>query len=103
MGILNKFGGVMKRQKLGRAAGAAAVLTLGTASMAAAQDLSPVTGFFTTLGTALTGTLGRAVGLVALAGVGLAFMTGRMNWMLAGSIALGLAILFGAATVLSGY
>lgn len=103
MGILNKIGRMVKRQKIGRAAGAAAVLTVGTASMAMAQDLSPVTGFFTTIGTALTGTLGRAVGLVALAGVGLAFMTGRMNWMFAGSIAIGLVILYGAATILSGF
>lgn len=70
---------------------------------AMAQDLSPVTTFFTTIGTALTGTLGRAVGLVALCAVGFLFMTGRMNWMFAGSILIGLVILFGAATILAGF
>lgn len=82
-----------------------AVLALAlavAASPALAQDLSPVNTFFTTLGTALTGTTGRAIGLVALAGVGLMFLTGRMNWGFAFSIVLGLVILFGAATILGG-
>ena len=90
-------------KKAGRVAGLATVLTVAGTSAALAQDLSPVTNFFTTLGEALTGTLGRAIGLVALAGVGLAFATGRMNWMFAASVLIGLAILFGAATLLSGY
>ncbi|MEO1109884.1 MAG: TrbC/VirB2 family protein [Pseudomonadota bacterium] len=84
-----------------------AALTLILAAVminpAIAQDLSPVTTFFTTIGTALTGTLGRAVGLVALCAVGFLFMTGRMNWMFAGSILIGLVILFGAATILAGF
>ncbi|MBM9595048.1 TrbC/VirB2 family protein [Roseitranquillus sediminis] len=72
------------------------------ATPALAQDLSPVNTFFTTLGTALTGTTGRAIGLVALAGVGLMFLTGRMNWGFALSICLGLVILYGAGTILGG-
>lgn len=90
-------------KKIGRVAGVTAALTVVGTSAAMAQDLSPVTNFFTTVGDALTGTLGRAIGLVALAGVGIAFMTGRMNWMLAGSVLIGLAILYGAATLLAGY
>lgn len=70
---------------------------------ALAQDLSPVTAMLTTIGTALVGPLGRAAGLVALAACGFAFMTGRMNWQLAGSIVIGLVILFGAATILAGF
>lgn len=70
---------------------------------AAAQDLSPINTFFTTLGTALTGATGRAIGLVALAAVGIAFLFGRMNLGLAVSICVGLVILFGAATILSGF
>ncbi|WP_420337028.1 TrbC/VirB2 family protein [Roseibium sp.] len=79
------------------------IATLAFMNPAMAQDLSPVTTFFTTIGTALTGTLGRAVGLVALCAVGFLFMTGRMNWMFAGSILIGLVILFGAATILAGF
>ena len=81
----------------------AALMSVVLISPAAAQDLSPITTFFTTIGTALTSTLGRAIGLVALAAVGIMFMTGRMNWAFAASIAIGLVILFGAATILAGF
>ena len=94
MGILNP---------LIRALCFAAITTLIITSPAAAQDLSPVTNFFNTIGTALTGTVGRAIGLVALAAVGLLFMTGNMNWRFAASITIGLVILFGAATILAGF
>lgn len=70
---------------------------------ASAQDLSPITSMLTSIGTALTGTLGRALGLVAVAAVGILFLMGRMNWMFAASIVIGLVILFGAATILAGF
>ena len=43
--------------------------SLAVGGPAVAQDLSPIDTFFGTLGTALTGTTGRAIGLVALAAV----------------------------------
>ena len=52
---------------------------------------------------ALTGTTGRAIGLVALAAVGVMFLFGRMNMGFAVSICVGLVILFGAATILGGF
>ena len=70
---------------------------------AMAQDLSPIDTFFATLGAALTGTTGRAIGLVALAAVGILFLFGRMNMGFAVSICVGLVILFGAATILGGF
>ena len=73
------------------------------ASPALAQDFSAIDAFFTTVGTALTGTTGRAMGLVALCGVGIMLLAGRMNWAFALSVCLGLAILFGAASILAGY
>ena len=79
----------------------AATVLLGGPAMA--QDLSPIDTFFTTLGTALTGTTGRAIGLVALAAVGIMFLFGRMNMGFAVSICVGLVLLFGAATILSGF
>lgn len=82
------------------AALAAALVVSGPAM---AQDLSPINTFFTTLGTALTGATGRALGLVALAAVGIMFLFGRMNMAFAVSIVVGLVILFGAATILSGF
>ncbi len=86
-----------------RAFGLALIATFLITSPAAAQDLSPVTNMLTAIGTALTGPLGRAIGLIALAGVGILFLTGRMNWMYAGSVVVGLVILFGAATILAGF
>ena len=77
--------------------------TLLIAPPAAAQDLSPITTMLQTIGTALTGPVGRALGLVALAAVGILFLTGRMNWLYAGSVVIGLVILFGAATILAGF
>ena len=82
---------------------AVALALVCAASPALAQDLSPINNFFQTIGTALTSTTGRAIGLVALAAVGLMFLVGRMNWMFAGSVALGLVILFGAGTILAGF
>lgn len=70
---------------------------------AMAQDLSPINTFFATLGTALTGATGRAIGLVALAAIGILFLFGRMNMGFAVSICVGLVILFGAATILGGF
>ena len=68
-----------------------------------AQDLSPINDFFQTVGDALTGTTGRAIGLVAVAGLGVLFFTGRLQLMASLSIGLGLVILYGAATILSGF
>ena len=82
---------------------AALAATFLLSGPAMAQDLSPINTFFTTLGTALTGATGRALGLVALAAVGIMFLFGRMNMAFAVSIVVGLVILFGAATILSGF
>ena len=90
-----------------RRALAVGTATLGigllAASPALAQDLSPITTMLNSIGTALTGPVGRALGLVSLAAVGILFMMGRMNWMFAGSIVVGLVILFGASTILAGF
>ncbi|WP_053999691.1 TrbC/VirB2 family protein [Ahrensia marina] len=86
-----------------RASFFAMLATFVVISPAAAQDLSPVTTMLTSIGTALTGPVGRALGLVALAAVGILFLTGRMNWLYAGSVVVGLVILFGAATILAGF
>lgn len=92
--------GILNRATLMPPAILAAICLAGPAI---AQDLSPLTSFFVTIGETLTSTLGQAVALVALAAVGLLFMTGRMNWGFAASIAIGIVILFGAATILAGF
>jgi len=102
MGILENIGKSLKSRAL-VFTGTMLAATALTIFPAAAQNLDPITNMLTTIGTALTGPLGRAFGLVALAGVGFAFMTGRMNWLLAGAIVVGLAILFGSAAILDGF
>jgi len=94
MGILNSWAKTL---------GLTLTATLLVTSPAAAQDLSPITTMLQQIGTALTGPVGRALGLVALAAVGILFLTGRMNWLYAGSVVIGLVILFGAATILAGF
>lgn len=84
--------------------GAIAVLTTMILTVpASAQDLSPITTMLQSIGTALTGPVGRALGLVAVAAIGILFLTGRMNWLYAASVVIGLVILFGAATILAGF
>ena len=120
MGILNRISALAdrtaKRMHAKRSCSSGirsrCALTLGTATLgiglvaaspALAQDLSPITSMLNSIGTALTGPVGRALGLVALAAVGILFMLGRMNWMFAASIFVGLVILFGASTILAGF
>jgi type IV secretion system protein VirB2 len=79
------------------------IISLLIASPALAQDLSPITSMLQTIGTALTGPLGQGLGLVAVAAIGILFLTGRMNWIYAASVFVGLVILFGAATILAGF
>lgn len=73
------------------------------AGPAFAQDLSPIDGFFTNIGQAITGTTGQAIALVGLCAIGLIFMAGKMNIGFALSICLGIVIVFGAATILGGF
>lgn len=86
-----------------RAIGLALLATFLITTPAAAQDLSPITTMLTTIGTALSGPVGRALGLIALIAVGILFLTGRMNWIYAASVVIGLVIIFGAATILAGF
>ncbi|WP_435169727.1 TrbC/VirB2 family protein [Falsirhodobacter sp. 1013] len=94
MAVLTRYGQLV-------ALALAALITLSLPALA--QDLSPVNTMLGNIGDALTGATGRALGLIALAGVGIAFLIGRMNWMLAISVVVGLAILFGAGTMLDGF
>ncbi len=49
------------------------------ANPALAQDFSPVNTFLTTVGTALTTTTGRALGLIVVAGAGIMCFSGRLG------------------------
>jgi type IV secretion system protein VirB2 len=102
MGILNRMKTGLKREETVLALVAAVMFTAATTMPALAQELSPITNMLTKLGTALTGPVGKAVGLIAVIAVGFSAFTGRMNWMFAGSVLLGLTLVFGAATIMNG-
>jgi type IV secretion system protein VirB2 len=81
--------------------GAAAILMLSTGP-SAAQEFSGITNFIEGIVDALTGPLGKACAAIAVIAIGFVFMLGRMDWTFAISIILGIAIVFGGATFVSG-
>lgn len=76
---------------------------LSTVTPAAAQDLSPITTMINNVATALTGPVGIALGVLALAIVGVSLAMGRLDFVRAGAVFLGLAILYGAAAIQAGF
>ena len=66
---------------------------------ALAQELAPlenVVDFFVDF---LTGAFARSVAIIAVAVLGFLGLTGRLRWAIAGSVILGIALIFGAATI----
>ena len=64
-----------------------------------AQDAAPVEGVLDWFVGVLQGNLARSVAIVAVCFLGFMFLTGRMMWNVAFSIIVGIAIIFGAATL----
>jgi type IV secretion system protein VirB2 len=89
-------------RKLALIAGAATAVTAAATLPALAQDFSPVEAMLEKIVESLTGTAGTAIGTIAVAAVGISAFTGRMNWMFAISVLVGLVLLFGAATIIAG-
>ncbi|MBY3179928.1 TrbC/VirB2 family protein [Rhizobium leguminosarum] len=79
-----------------------ATMFLLSSNPSAAQDFSGVTTFLQAIVEAVTGPIGVAISALAVMAIGFAFMTGRMEWTFAVSIIIGIAIVFGAATFVSG-
>ncbi|MGO6944596.1 TrbC/VirB2 family protein [Rhizobium johnstonii] len=77
-------------------------MVLLSSNPSAAQDFSGVTSFLQAIVEAVTGPIGVAISALAVMAIGFAFMTGRMDWTFAVSIIIGIAIVFGAATFVSG-
>ena len=67
--------------------------------VAYAQDAAPVEGVLDWFVGVLQGNLARSVAIVAVCFLGFMFLTGRMMWNVAFSIIVGIAIIFGAATL----
>lgn len=81
----------------------AAMILAAWAAPALAQDLSPVTTMLTTVVTALTGPIGRSIGIIAVVVLGVLLMFGRINAATFGGVLVGMAIVFGAVTVIDGF
>lgn len=77
-------------------------LVLVSVSPSAAQEFSGITTFIQGIVDALTGPLGIACAALAVIAIGFVFMTGRMDWTFAISVIVGIAIVFGGASFVSG-
>ncbi|EGF90866.1 trbC/VIRB2 family protein [Asticcacaulis biprosthecium C19] len=78
-----------------------------TATAAAAQAVdpagsSPISGALDWIQGTLMGKVATTVAVIAVAAVGFMMLTGRMNWRYGATVIVGVFILFGAATIVSG-
>lgn len=71
--------------------------------LALAQDLSPVSNMLTTVQTALTGPIGRAIATIAIIAVGYACFLGRLNWTLFAMVLVGAVLVFFADDLIDGF
>ncbi|GAW35537.1 TrbC/VIRB2 family protein [Roseovarius sp. EC-HK134] len=79
-----------------------AVLVLA-ASPAVAQDLSPVSDMIDTVVDAVTGPIGRGLGVLALVGSGVMMFFGRLNWPIFVAVFVGVVLIFSAETIIDGF
>lgn len=79
-----------------------ALLLLGMlclAESALAQELAPLENIADFIVSFLTGAFARSVAIIAVAVLGFLGLTGRLRWGIAGSVIGGIALIFGAATI----
>ena len=91
----------MKRIDYTRAALAA--LLIVAAAPALAQDLSPVSDMIDNIIDAVTGPIGRGLGVLALVGSGVMMFFGRLNWPIFVAVFVGVVLIFSAETIIDGF
>lgn len=64
-----------------------------------AQELAPLENVVDFLVNFLTGAFARSVAIIAVAVMGYLGLTGRLRWGVAGAVIVGIALIFGAATI----
>lgn len=69
------------------------------AEPALAQELAPLENLADFIVDFLTGAFARSVAIIAVAALGYLGLTGRLRWAIAGSIIAGIALIFGAVTI----
>lgn len=85
--------------KANLAIGGVIALLAMTPVAAYAQDAKPIEGVLEWIVGVLQGAIARSIAIIAVCFLGFMAMTGRLAWTLAGSIILGIAFVFGAATL----
>ena len=65
-------------------------------AQAGLQPVENITDFIVNF---LTGGFARSVAIIAVAVMGYLGLTGRLRWFVAGSVILGIALIFGSATI----
>ena len=91
----------MKRIDYTRAALAA--LLMLAAAPALAQDLSQVSDMIDNIIDAVTGPIGRGLGVLALVGSGVMMFFGRLNWPIFVAVFVGVVLIFSAETIIDGF
>jgi type IV secretion system protein VirB2 len=77
----------------------AAIVSALAIEPALAQELAPLENVVDFLVSFLTGAFARSVAIIAVAVMGYLGLTGRLRWGVAGSIIVGIALIFGAASI----
>jgi type IV secretion system protein VirB2 len=72
------------------------------AQQANPQGSGPIVAALGWMQGTLLGNVATAVAVMAVAGVGFAMLTGRMNWRFGATVIIGCFILFGAGAIVSG-
>jgi len=72
---------------------------LSSAAMAVAGDSNAIEQVFCNVVLILTGTTGKAIATVAVIAVGVGALLGKISWGMALIVALGVALIFGAASI----
>ena len=75
------------------------VLTAFTIEPALARDLAPLENVVDFLVKFLTGAFARSVAIIAVAVLGYLGLSGRLRWAIAGSVIIGIALIFGATSI----
>jgi len=78
-----------------------ASLLSSAASAAAAGNSNAIEQVFCNVVLILTGTTGKAIATVAVIAVGVGALLGKISWGMALIVALGVALIFGAASIVS--
>lgn len=81
---------------LGHLAVAVLTITFMSVEPSSAQTFTGLQTVLTNIQTFITGPFGTAAAIIGLICVGVAFLSGRMDWTYAIAVVIGIAIIFGA-------